>query len=445
MDRLLELANGRWSAPVLQALGLPQPRKLPRQIGAYMPQEHVGRLALVLGAPGGFAAGTSSDHLSAGGAELSSSGELHAVILDATGVQRADALVCLHDYLPSVVSRLRTGGRVVLLANGDASSPEAAASARAVEGFSRSLGKELGRRGGTSNCLYVNAESLPGLGAALDFFATDRSAYVSGQALRIGPVASTQGARPAPRVAIVTGAAGGIGAATVRRLAAEGCRLLCVDIPQAQEALAAIAAEVGGKALPLDIATEDAGRRLLEVIRPHGGVDVVVHNAGITRDRTLLRMSAAEWNSVLAVNLKAVLAIDLALDAAIDLALDAAVAWRAGACEVCLASISGIAGNAGQTNYAASKAALLGYVAARARFMQQMGGTVNAVAPGFIETAMTARIPLMVREAGRRLNSLSQGGRPEDVAEAIAFLARPRSHGISGQTLRVCGQSLLGA
>jgi 3-oxoacyl-[acyl-carrier protein] reductase len=130
---------------------------------------------------------------------------------------------------------------------------------------------------------------------------------------------------------------------------------------------------------------------------------------------------------------------------AIDRVLDEAGALHAGAREICLASISGIAGNAGQTNYAASKAALIGYVAARAQQLAPQGITVNAVAPGFIETAMTDRIPFVVREVGRRLNALMQGGRPQDVAEAIAFLARPEAQGISGETLRVCGQSFLGA
>ncbi|MEK9951557.1 MAG: SDR family oxidoreductase, partial [Curvibacter sp.] len=134
--------------------------------------------------------------------------------------------------------------------------------------------------------------------------------------------------------------------------------------------------------------------------------------------------------------------VEVAVD---DAALDAAAALRPGVREVCLASISGIAGNAGQTNYAASKAGLIGYVRARSVELQNSGGTLNAVAPGFIETAMTQKMPLMVREAGRRLNALQQGGQPEDVAEAIAFLVRPDAAAVNGQVLRVCGQSLLGA
>ena len=110
-----------------------------------------------------------------------------------------------------------------------------------------------------------------------------------------------------------------------------------------------------------------------------------------------------------------------------------------------MASIAGIAGNVGQTNYATSKAAVIGLVDAFAPVAAEQGVTVNAVAPGFIETQMTASIPLMIREAGRRMNSMSQGGLPIDVAETIAWLAHPGSSGVTGTVVRVCGQSLLGA
>jgi 3-oxoacyl-[acyl-carrier protein] reductase len=112
---------------------------------------------------------------------------------------------------------------------------------------------------------------------------------------------------------------------------------------------------------------------------------------------------------------------------------------------VCLSSISGIAGNVGQTNYSAAKAGLIGYVAAEAPRLAGRGITVNAVAPGFVETRMTAQLPFLIREAGRRMNSLTQGAQPDDIAQAITFLCTPGASGVSGQTLRVCGQSLLGA
>lgn len=435
-DRLLDFANHRWAAPVLRALNLPQPQPLQRRTTAWAAQEHAGRNALVLEAPGGFAAEAARDALATSGADLAAAGALHAIVFDATGCTTTAALDGLHAQLPQALARLGPGGRVVLLADAAPVTPEAAACAAAVAGFVRSLGKELGRRGATANLLSLTDAALPALEGALAFFATDRGAYVGGQGLRLQEPLGADTAL-AGRTAIVTGAAGGIGAATARRLAAEGAFVLCVDVPSAGDALRALAGEIGGPALAFDITAPDAARYLLQAVEPRGGIDVLVHNAGITRDRTLGRMSAEEWERVLAVNLRAVLALDAAFDAA--------GALRLGAREICIASIAGIAGNAGQTHYAASKAALIGYVQARNRMLETHGLRINAVAPGFIETAMTQAVPLMTREVGRRLNALTQGGQPEDVAEAVAFLAHPASAGLRGQTLRVCGQSFLGA
>ena len=118
---------------------------------------------------------------------------------------------------------------------------------------------------------------------------------------------------------------------------------------------------------------------------------------------------------------------------------------REGGSIVTVSSVSGIAGNRGQSNYATSKAGLIGMVAALAPAMAERKGTINAVAPGFIETQMTAAMPLGTREAGRRLNSLAQGGQPVDVAETIAWLAAASSAGVNGNVVRVCGQALIGA
>lgn len=434
-DRLVAFANHPWARHVLREMGLPRPRELRRVTTPYRQEDMRGRRAFVAALPGGFAHGTCSALLARAGATLAEQGEIDTLLADATGCRSLADLRLLHQVLQPAVQRLADGSRVLLLAPESPSSPEAAACARALEGFTRSLGKELGRRGATANAVFLTEAALPGLAPLLGFFGSDRSAYVSGQALRTrdgGVVLAPAGQRRA----VVTGAAAGIGAATARRLAAEGIHVLCVDRPESAAAMEAIASEVRGTPLALDITGAEAPQRLVEAVLP-GGADVLVHNAGVTRDRTFGRMSASEWDAALAVNLRAVLAIDAALDAA--------GALRDGAREICLASISGIAGNAGQSNYAAAKAGLIGYVAARAEVLSPRGITVNAVAPGFIETAMTRRIPFMTREAGRRLNSLMQGGLPEDVAEAIAFLARPDASCISGQTLRVCGQSFLGA
>jgi 3-oxoacyl-[acyl-carrier protein] reductase len=147
-------------------------------------------------------------------------------------------------------------------------------------------------------------------------------------------------------------------------------------------------------------------------------------------------MDAARWDSVIAVNISAQLRMNRAFLASGSLGNHPRI--------VSVASISGIAGNRGQTNYAASKAGVMGMVVSTAKLLEPLGGTINAVAPGFIETEMTARIPLGTREVARRLNSLQQGGKPQDVAETIAFLASDAAGGITGNVLRVCGQNLVG-
>jgi 3-oxoacyl-[acyl-carrier protein] reductase len=179
-----------------------------------------------------------------------------------------------------------------------------------------------------------------------------------------------------------------------------------------------------------------AAQAIAERLRSeHDGVDVVVHNAGLTRDKTLQRMSLAHWQQVIDVNLSAVLRIDQALSGLL----------RDEARQIYVASIAGIAGTVGQTNYAAAKAGLISYMKHRSVALAARGMTANAVAPGLIETRLTAAMPVFVREAGRRLSALGQGGQPRDVAEAITFLASPGAAGINGSVLRVCGGAFLGA
>jgi 3-oxoacyl-[acyl-carrier protein] reductase len=414
-----------------------------------------------------------------------------ALVYDASGLTDATQLRGLREFLGPRVRSLRTGGRVLVLSRPPAEAPDLAShvARRALTGFVRSLGKEVGR-GVTVSLLRVAAGGESSLDSTLRFLLSPRSAYVSGQVVDIGPAGGADSAAPAERAgrarstggveaaasaraaesagsagragfaggagragsgvddverplagrtALVTGAAQGIGAAIAETLAADGATVVCLDVPAQGETLAAVANRVGGSSLHLDITAEGAPRELVEYLtQRYGGADIVVHNAGVLRDRTLAKMTESEWDTVLSVNLLAPQRLTAAL-------LDAPAALRAGARIVCLSSLNGIAGAAGQTNYAASKAGVIGLVEAYAPVLAQRGVTINAVAPGFIETRMTASMPLTVREVGRRANSLAQGGLPVDVAEAVSWLAAPGSGGITGQTIRVCGQSLLGA
>ncbi|WP_327317129.1 3-oxoacyl-ACP reductase [Streptomyces sp. NBC_01235] len=361
-----------------------------------------------------------------------------AVVLDATGVRDVDSLAEVHAALHPVVRSVAASGRVVVLgAPLDAEDHHQAAVQQALEGFVRSLGKEIGR-GRTVN--LVRLTDAAAAESTLRFLLSPKSAYVSGQVIATGADGSEgpgDWSQPlAGRTALVTGGARGIGEAVAETLARDGAHVVVLDVPQAEADARRVAERLGGTALALDITAADAGERIAAELPD--GLDVLIHNAGITRDRRLVNMPAERWGSVLDVNLASVLRTTDALLAK--------GALRPGGRIVATASIAGLAGNAGQTNYGASKAGVAGLVRSLApRALAGHGVTVNAVAPGFIETKMTAAVPLFIREAGRRMNSLAQGGLPVDVAETTAWLAHPASGAVNGQVVRVCGQSLLGA
>ena len=371
------------------------------------------------------------------------SGKVGALLFDATGIEGATDLESLYRFFHETVRSVGTNGRIVVFGTTpeDAGSTEAAAIQRGLEGFTRSLGKEV-HRAIAVQLVYVRPGAEAAIESTTRFFLSSGAAYVSGQVVRIAkPVAKAveydPGKPQAGRTVLVTGASRGIGAAIADLFAGDGAHVVALDIPPAAVELDAIAERLGGSALPLDITAPDAAEAILADAKRRGGYDVVVHNAGITRDKTIAKMDAGRWDSVMDVNLFAPLRITEALLSGRGIRKNGRV--------VCVSSLSGIAGNMGQTNYALSKAGLIGAVQRLAPEAAKSGITINAVAPGFIETQMTASIPFAIREAGRRMNAMSQGGLPIDVAEAIGWFASPGSGGVNGQTVRVCGQSLLGA
>ncbi len=449
-DRFAQIVQSDIGGKLADMLGLPKPAELRR----YTPGDAlVDGVALIGGAPGGAlldeAAGILADANVDAVDEASEHDSMRyaAVIYDASGITSAADLGQLYRFVQSGIRRLGRGARIVVLGT----TPELIedgkhrVAQRSLEGFTRSVAKEL-KGGSTCQLIHVAPGAEQGLASPLRFVLSSRSAFVTGQVLTVGPATDHLPAVPADHakplagtVAVVTGAARGIGAAIAETLARDGAHVVCLDVPQAGESLAAVANSVGGEAFQLDVTADDAPKRLVDhLVQRHGGVDIVVHNAGITRDKTLAGMDDARWDLVLAVNLIAVERINDELLAREALNDNGRI--------VCLSSaIGGIAGNRGQTNYGATKAGIIGHVEVLAPTLAKIGATANAVAPGFIETEMTGKMPFGPREVGRRISSLGQGGLPVDVAETIAYLSAPDATWVNGTTLRVCGQNLIGA
>lgn len=362
-------------------------------------------------------------------------------IFDVTNIKEVAGLHQVYDFFHQIARHIKPSGRIVIIARPDCCTGEDigfALAQRAVLGFAKSIAKEF-KKGISANVIYAQIGAEKHLPHALEFFLSAKSAYVSGQAVKLSKqgevieVADDKKPLKGKKI-LVTGASRGIGEAVVGVLARDGAKVYCLDVPSTLTDLQKVAGNVGGHALPLDITDESAGE---QIIKACGVLDGVVHNAGITRDKTIANMTSDKWDLVLNINLNAIYQINNHLLANDGLSNNARL--------VCVSSISGIAGNVGQTNYAMSKAGVIGLVEATARQFKDTGRTINAVAPGFIETKMTGAIPFAIREAGRRMNSMSQGGEPVDVAETISWLISPKAGGINGQVVRVCGQSVLGA
>lgn len=451
-DLFSQVVNSGPGSFLAKQLGIPQPEALRR----YRPGEPPLAGSLLIGGPQDQP-GRVTEPLRAAlhadydvvGANLGGrwADKFAGLVFDATGITAPAGLKGLYEFFTPVLRNLGHNARVVVVGT----TPDAAAGTderiaqRALEGFTRSLGKEL-RNGSTAQLVYLSPHAKPaatGLESTMRFILSAKSAYVDGQVFYVGEADSTPPAdweRPLDgKVAIVTGAARGIGACIAEVFARDGARVVAIDVESAAEALAETASRVGGTPLWLDVTADDAVDKITEHLRDHyaGHADVLVNNAGITRDKLLANMDDARWDAVLAVNLLAPQRLTEGLVGNGSIGEGGRV--------IGLSSMAGIAGNRGQTNYATTKAGMIGLTQALAPGLYEKGITINAVAPGFIETQMTAAIPLATREVGRRMNSLLQGGQPVDVAETIAYFASPASNAVTGNVIRVCGQAMLGA
>jgi len=244
-----------------------------------------------------------------------------------------------------------------------------------------------------------------------------------------------EGLRLAGKVALVTGAAQGIGKAIALLLAQNGSDIVVSDInlEKAEET----AKEIGGTgqramAIKVDVANSEEVERMVQtILERFGHIDILINNAGIARDKLILRMTEEDWDAVLDVNLKGTFNCTKAIVRHMS-------KQRSGKI-VSIASVVGEMGNAGQANYSASKAGVIGFTKTIAREFAQRGINVNAIAPGYIETPMTDALPEKSKEELRRLIPMDRLGRPEDVAEAVLFLVSEASSYITGQVLNVNG------
>jgi len=447
-DLYSQIVNSAPGSFVAKQLGVPQPPTLRR----YRPGDPPLPGTLLIGGDGRVVeplrAALAEDYdvvsNNLGGRWADSFGGL---VFDATGITEPEGLTALYEFFTPLLRNLAPSGRVAVVGTtvDQAGSVEERIAQRALEGFTRSLAKEL-RGGATAQLVYLAADAKPaatGLESTMRFILSAKSAYVDAQVFYVGEADATPPAdwdKPLDgKVALITGAARGIGACIAEVFARDGARVIAVDVESAADPLAELATRVGGTALTLDVTADDAVDRIAEHLREHydGRVDILVNNAGITRDKLLANMDDGRWNSVLAVNLLA--------PKRLTEGLVGKGALGEGGRVVGLSSMAGIAGNRGQTNYATTKAGMIGLAQALAPALYDKGITINAVAPGFIETKMTAAMPVATREVARRLNSLLQGGQPVDVAETIAYFASPASNAVTGNVIRVCGQAMMGA
>lgn len=359
-----------------------------------------------------------------------------------------DATDRLHQ-VGQTVCRAPQGSRWLLLCDAELGQiPAGRLLAAAALGCMRSVHKELGPAGSTAHRLTLAGAEPQAVADAVAFLLGPRAAFLTGLDLTLTaqrPTVAAGGPSWNPKqlqgkVALVTGAARGIGAAVALRLAQAGAEVWVNDVAQAEEAGSATVArlrEGGAEAhfVAADCADPRGAAAIAQALQRGGRLDVVVHNAGITRDRTLKKLDLASWRKVLAVDLGSMIEVQRAIQPLMI----------PGSSAVLLSSVMGIAGNFGQTNYTAAKAAVIELARIWSEEWQDSGMRANAIAPGFILTEMTAHLPLLNKEMAKQLSSLLQPGLPLDVAELALFLGSAESRALSGQVLRCDGGMAFGA
>ncbi|RME05649.1 MAG: SDR family oxidoreductase, partial [Deltaproteobacteria bacterium] len=366
-DYLLDIGRRPALRRLVSSIGLPVPQELERQTAPWEEKPLSGRRILV-GGTGEFpeillddligsgaeitVMGEHAEAFLAGGKRLNhpvveekegATGEVYGMLFDATGFRTTEDLDRLYDFFHPRIRRIGRCGRIVVLGRPpeETHDVEEAATLRAIEGFVRSVAREIGRKGATANLLYIEPGAEAALEGPLRFLCSPRSAYISGQ-----PIPLTKRVKlpsPIPFVsplsgkrALVTGAARGIGAAITTLLTREGAHVIALDRPEDRQVLAEVVGKTRATPLLQDVSAPDAAEKIAEALR-EDGIDIVVHNAGVTRDRTLAKMDRRFWREAIGINLTAVIRITQRL-------ITDDLSHHNGRI-VCLGAVAGIAGN----------------------------------------------------------------------------------------------------
>jgi 3-oxoacyl-[acyl-carrier protein] reductase len=371
--------------------------------------------------------------------------KVDALVFNLNKGTKVEDLTSLYQAIHDTIKKMRKSGRLLIHWQKEAKNEAMEA---ALSALIKSIGRELGKYGSTANLILSDGKAATAVTqTTLAWLLSDRSAFISGQVFHVEAqhpqtqVEHSQQGLLAGRTAIITGAARGIGLVIAQYFRCEGAKIIGIDHPSQEEALTTAMKDIGAEVMLQDLANPQAVANIKNLINNGPGqIDIMIHNAGITKDRTIANMPTVDWERVMQINYNfpSKMTMELLKPGSAIIPL-----IKEGGRIVNISSIVGIAGNFGQTNYAAAKGALIGHT--KDLHKQKSGANINAIACGFIETKMTEKIPPVMREIARRMNALKQGGLPEDVAEAVVFLCSELGSGISGQTIRVCGLHPAGA